>query len=137
MELYHGTDEITAKNISDGSLLIKRELGGGELGMGFYTADNLAMAIIFAKGRYGSSGKVVEFDIDKSEFTNLEMKLIKKRHKVFKVWRRILKLKKRFKYLFHTDVVLAPFATIEICWQYKFESKKAEDFINESNKRLL
>lgn len=138
MKLYHGTEKKFSNLVMSIPNQIDRTKGGGELGMGFYAGDNLAMAAIFAKGKYGNSNaSVIEFDIDKTEFSKLDMKLVKTRKTVFDIWTKILESKKRHKYLYNTDVVVAPFATIEVAIQYKFESEKAEKFINKMNKSLI
>lgn len=138
MKLYHGTDKKFSNLVMSLPNQIDRTKGGGELGMGFYAGNNLAMAVIFAKGKYGNSdASVIEFDIDKTEFSKLDMKLVKTRKNVFDIWRKIIESKKRHKYLYNTDVVVAPFATVEVAIQYKFESKKAERFINKMNKSLI
>jgi len=137
MRVFHGTDHQTATQIINTDGFIDRTKGGGELGMGFYVGDSLAIAAAFAQGKFNTNGAVVAFDLDESEFSKLNIRLVKKREKVFILWRRIISLKKRFLYLFNVDVVVAPFATIDICMQYKFESQKGEDFMNGSDKNLV
>lgn len=138
MKLYHGTKKEFSQLVISTPNAIDRTKGGGELGMGFYTGDDLALAAIFAKGKYGNNNaSVIEFDIDKIEFAKLNIILVKDRTTVFSSWKKIIKSKKRHLHLYNADVVLAPFATIEICKQYKFESEKAEKFINDMNKTLI
>lgn len=137
MEIYHGTDNATSQNIIDQPNFIDTTKGGGELGMGFYTSDNPALVAIWAKGRYGKGAKIIEFKFEISDFIKLDIHLIRKRDKLNIFWKRIKSLKQRLTYLFHKDVVMAPFATIDICIQYKFESKTAQDFINKSFKKIL
>lgn len=138
MTLYHGTEQNFANQVMTLSNQIDRTKGGGELGMGFYAGDNLALAAIFAKGKYGNkNASVIEFEIDSTEFAKLNIVLVRSRDVVFKSWRNILSQKKRFTYLYLKDVVMAPFATIDVCIQYKFESKRAEIFINNTNKKLI
>lgn len=138
MKLYHGTEKNFSNLVMSSPNQIDRTKGGGELGMGFYAGDNLAMAAIFAKGKYGNSeASVIEFDIDKTEFSKLHMIQVKTRKNVLNIWRKIIVSKKRHKYLYNTDVVVAPYATVEFATQYKFESAKAEGFINRMNKSLI
>lgn len=137
LQLYHGTTKDFSRDLVSIPNLIDRTKGGGELGMGFYLGDNLAMAVIFAKGRYGINSGVVEFDIEKKEFAKLELWLIKLRQRVYLKWRMILANNKRFTYVFNKDIVMAPYATVDVCVQYKFESVKAESLLNASTKRII
>lgn len=138
MKLYHGTNKAFANLVLSKPDQIDRTRGGGELGMGFYAGNDLATAAIFSKGRYGiKNASVIEFEIDKKEFAKLDMRLIKKRKTVYLKWRSILDRGLRFTYLFNTDVVVAPFATIDVFAQYKFESEKSEKFINGMNKNII
>lgn len=136
-QVYHGTDRVTAKNIVSKSNYIDRTKGGGELGMGFYVGDSVAIAAAFAKAKFNVSGEVIEFDMKKSEFIKLDIHLVKRREKVYLMWKKIITLKKRLLYQFNKDVVVAPFATIDICMQYKFESERGVDFLNNCVKRIL
>lgn len=136
-QVYHGTDRVTAQNIVNKPNYIDRTKGGGELGMGFYVGDSEAIAAAFAKSKFNFSGEVIEFDMNKSDFIKLDIHLVKRREKVYLLWRKIISMKKRLLYMFNKDVIVAPFATIDICMQYKFESQKGEDFINSCPKRIL
>ena len=137
LKLYHGTTKDFSRDLVTIPNAIDRTKCGGELGMGFYLGDNLGMAVIFAKGRYGNNSGVVQFDIKKTEFAKLELYLIKLRQKVFLKWKWIIGSDQRLKYLFKKDVVIAPFATVDFGVQYKFESVKAETLLNVSNKIVI
>lgn len=137
LQLYHGTTKEFSQELITKRDPIDRTKGGGELGMGFYLGDNLGMAIIFAKSRYGVDAGVIEFDIDKKEFAKLDLFLVKLRKQVYLKWRTILSKKMRFSYVFNKDVIMAPFATVDICIQYKFESAEAEKLVNKSQKRQI
>ena len=137
LQLYHGTTKEFTQDLASKLDPVDRTKGGGELGMGFYLGDNLGMAVIFAKGRYGVDAGVVEFDIDKKEFAKLDIFLVKLRKQVYLKWRSIISKKMRFTYVFGKDVIMAPFATVDICIQYKFESAKAEKLVNDSQKRPI
>jgi len=137
LQLYHGTTDEFSQELVTKADPVDRTKGGGELGMGFYLGDNLAMAIIFANGRYGPNGGVVEFDIDKREFAKLNHHMVKFRQKVYLKWKWIIAQGKRFTFTFGKDVIMAPFATVEICIQYKFESVRAEKLVNDSLKRRI
>jgi len=137
MTVYHGTDPHSAHHIVNTPDYIDRFKGGGELGMGFYVGDNIALAASFAKGKFGAEGKVIEFSLNKSDFVSLDIHILKKREKVYLLWQKILSAKKRHSYQLGHDVIVAPFATIDICVQYKFESEEAEQFINASKSRIV
>lgn len=137
MNLYHGTLKEFSSKVMKLPNQIDRTKGGGELGMGFYTGNNLAMAVIFAKGKYGNDGSVIEFDIIETDWAKLDFLLVKSRSSLFINWKKIIRQKTRFSFLYNTDVVFAPFATIDICVQYKFESTRAENFINSTVKKLI
>jgi hypothetical protein len=137
MKLYHGTEKTFSSKVMTLPNQIDRTKGGGELGMGFYVGDNLVLAVIFAKGKFGNDASVIEFEIVENEFAKLNLLVVKTRSLVLTKWRWIISQKKRFTYIYNADVVMSPFATIEICLQYKFESVRAENFINATNKNLI
>jgi len=135
MVTYHGTDHLSANAIISNVDVTR---GGGELGRGFYVGENIALAASLAKGKYGSNGKIIKFDIDDSEYVKLNTKILNRRQYVYRLWQSLLRRKKAFKHLVNVDVVCAPFATIDFSCQYKFESKSAENVINNhSTKNIL
>lgn len=137
ISVYHGTDRQTATQMVSVPNFIDRTRGGGELGMGFYAGDSVAIAAAFAQSKFPFQEGVVRIDIEDTDLAKLQVHLVKRRERVFLFWRRIIRLGQRFSYLFGKDIVVAPFATIDICMQYKFESERAEVLVNACPKKLL
>lgn len=135
MIVFHGTDITSANSILKRVDVTK---GGGELGRGFYLGENVALAASLSKGKFGGNSKVVKFDINDSEFVKLDIRTINKARYVYRTWQSLLRRKKAFTYLYNSDVICAPYATINFSYQYKFESASAENVINlHSIKRIL
>ncbi|WP_116787919.1 DUF3990 domain-containing protein [Flavobacterium psychrotrophum] len=133
---YHGTSSEFAESIVGPPSNVDLTLGKGELGKGFYTGSSIALAAIWARSRYEDQGVVIEFEIPKANFVQLKGLLIKTQHEVVTHWETLKLAKKTKKFKFEDiDYVVAPFATVEHTGnQFKFESKKAEDELNSSNK---
>ncbi|GAB5514002.1 MAG: hypothetical protein Rhob2KO_17270 [Rhodopirellula baltica] len=128
MKVYHGTNDTNATAIAS-KIDVKK--GGGELGRGFYAGENIALAAAWAQGRFGSkNAKVVEIDVPNSDFVSLSIKQIGHVRRLMRLWYRLQKKRTTRTYLFGSDVVVAPFATISFSNQYKFESKTAETTLN-------
>jgi hypothetical protein len=129
MIVFHGTDTNCAN-----SILLKVDVtkGGGELGRGFYAGESIGLAASFAQGRFPGNHKVVKLEIDESAFVNLKIKTIKRIEFVYRSWQNLLRQREASSFLFNFDVVQAPFATLEFSYQYKFESTRAEDVLNNS-----
>jgi hypothetical protein len=70
MEMYHGTKASAANSIQGLPTNVNVNLGGGEMGKGFYVGDNLTLAIAWAKGRHRQPA-VIEFEIDKRQYATL------------------------------------------------------------------
>lgn len=134
MIVFHGTDTTCANSIINN---INVTLGGGELGRGFYAVENIGLAASFAQGKFPGNHKVVKLEIDESAFVNLRIKTIKRIEYVYRTWQSLLKRKKAFSFLFNVDIVQAPFATIEFSYQYKFESKQAENVLNNNSIKTI
>jgi hypothetical protein len=134
MKLFHGTNVAGANSIVGPPQAADVTKGGGELGRGFYTGDNLSLAVAWAAGRHGpSSAKVIEIDIDNSAYAALNIKIIQKWKHVFQFWRYLIKNSAVSTHLFGYDVVCAPFATISMSHQVKFESTAAEGVLNKKS----
>lgn len=127
MTVFHGTNTTSANSIIKNIDVTK---GGGELGRGFYAGESIGLAAAFAQGRFPGNYKVVKLEIDDTAFVNLRIKTIKRIEFVYRTWQSLLRRKKAFSFLFNTDVVQAPFATLEFSYQYKFESSQAETVLN-------
>lgn len=135
MKVYHGTDEDSAKNLIK-NIQVKK--GGGELGRGFYTGENIALAAALAFGKFGPSGKVLSLDINDHHFAGLNIRVLTKRKVVYEHWKHLIFKKESHHFTFGQDVICGPFATIEFSYQYKFESEKSEDVLNDhSIKEIL
>lgn len=112
-----------------GILNVDVSLGNGEMGQGFYVGDNMTLAISWAKGRFGKSASVLEFDVDNRQYAKLSFHRLSA-YSVVRTWTQYKLLNK--KVVFGADVVFGPFATITFGAQYKFESKNAESLLNSS-----
>lgn len=138
MQLFHGTGINHATSIVTGPPhSIDVTLGGGELGRGFYLGNSYGMAVIWAKGKFGSNARVLKFHIEESHFMQLDGKVIKKRTKVYELWQDLIKAGSSNQFTFEADYILAPFATSDIGEQFKFESYKAEAVLNASKIVIL
>jgi hypothetical protein len=127
MGLYHGTNRQGAEAIVT---RVDVSLGGGELGQGFYTGNSLHHALALAIGRYGSNKAVVKLDISEPAYLTLIPLTISRRKYVFQNWRSYIKRRETQTHHYGYDVIAAPFATFDIYVQYKFESMKAENVLN-------
>lgn len=138
MIAFHGTDKDSAKNIVGPPSKIDVTKGSGELGRGFYLGENISLAASLSKGKFGNNWAVVKFNIDDSAYVQLNIRTISRRQYVFHLWHNLIRKSRTFLHLFHTDVVCAPFATIDFSYQYKFESIDAQAVLNNnSTKQIL
>lgn len=69
MEQYHGTNATVAIALTNGNISV--DLGGGELGKGFYTGDLPHEAFNWAHHQYGRDKSVVKFVLADNDFLNL------------------------------------------------------------------
>ena len=126
---YHGTNSKTATNITNG--LIDRNLGGGELGKGFYTGNLLFEAIAWAWHKYKKDNAVAIFSIEDTDFLKLDPLCLDKPTTIR--YRNLIRCKDETKiFEFNKNAVWAPIVGKEAYnfTQIKFESKQAEDLIN-------
>ena len=131
MIVFHGTSAAAAAQIVGPPPTVDVTRGRGELGRGFYVGDSVALAISWAKGRYGPSlGKTIEIDVDNSAFATLSVMQIGKRRYVWWQWKYLAFKSRTGTYLSGYDVVCAPFATLDMSLQIKFESAAAEKVLN-------
>lgn len=138
MIAYHGTDRTSANNIVGPPPNIDVTRGGGELGRGFYVGENIALAASLSKGKYGVNGVVIKFDIDDASYIQLNTKVLNRRQYIYRLWQSLLTRSRAFKHLFNVDVICAPFATIDFSYQYKFESRNAQNALNQNSiKQIL
>jgi|SRR6218665_134426 len=131
MTFYHGCEKVSATSIQSTTSPsnVNVGLGNGEMGQGFYVGDNLTLAISWAKGRFGATASVLEFDVNNTKYASLSFRRLSA-SSVVRTWTQYKRLKKNI--LFGSDIVFGPFATIPFAAQYKFESLNAETVINHS-----
>lgn len=135
---FHGTSLTNAKKIVGSPNQVDVTQGRGELGQGFYTGTSIALAAIWAQSRYQENGAVIKFEINESDFIQLNGYYIKKRNKLKNIWNLLIDKGTTLTHKFGYDYVISPFATIEeIGNQLKFESKKAENTLNNSKATIL
>ncbi|KQM23424.1 MULTISPECIES: DUF3990 domain-containing protein [unclassified Chryseobacterium] len=138
MIAFHGTDRTSASNIVGTPSNIDVKRGGGELGRGFYLGENIALAASLSRGKFGTNGVVIKFDIDDSAYVSLNTKVLNRRQYVYRLWQSLITRSRAFQHLFNVDVVCAPFATIDFSYQYKFESQNAQSTLNNNSiKQIL
>lgn len=129
MEQYHGTNTITATDISNG--MVKVNSGGGELGQGFYTGDLEFEAFNWAWHKYQRNKAVVMLQINDDDLLNLQplcLDVIMTQKS-----RRLIRLSRQTRtYLFHENAIWAPVVG-KLCHgfnQIKFESEESELLLN-------
>ena len=145
---YHGTSKTIADNLISGN--IKVDVGGGELGKGFYTGNLLYKAFSRAH-RYGKKNMaVVEFIFNDDDFLSYDINYLSFIASYLK-YVEIAKKGKKEELFFNKDIIFASVVgdrTIIPYWEWKikklhkivpcfsqikFESNKAEKYLN-SNK---
>ena len=130
---FHGTDKESANSIVGNPNKINVELGGGELGRGFYTGNSMHIAASWAwirsEKRKIEPGLIV-FEMEDAKIAKLSVHHIKTREEVDKLHKELQDNDERRSRLFGKDYVIAPFQSIDSALQYKFESKEAETIIN-------
>lgn len=130
---YHGTSPAIAQELINKTISVK--LGGGELGQGFYTGDQLHQAKAWAKHRFNQSRenvlKLEHLDEDVFSLAIKEMNTnqanLKRSH--------IKKKGTTRTYTFNVDMVWSPIVGTDRLStdQYKWESEIAATLLN-SNK---
>ncbi len=135
---FHGTSISNANKIVGSPNKVDVSLGRGELGQGFYTGTSIALAAIWAQSRHRSNSAVIKFELSESDFVKLSGHVIKKRKCLKKIWNDLIKQKKTLTHKFGFDYIISPFATVEETGsQLKFESKKAENVLNNSRADII
>lgn len=132
MKQYHGTNKTAAILISTGQIDVN--IGGGELGKGFYTGDLIHRAFNWAYHKSQQDGAVVVFNFSDEDFLGLNPLCLESlmTHR----YRRYIRdngSTRTFK--FNENVVWAPVVGREYnnFNQIKFESIIAQDFLNAEN----
>ena len=134
MDMYHGTNSVAASAIAK---KVEVNLGGGELGQGFYAGESIALAAAWSQGRFNKDAKVVKVKLPDSDFVKLRIKQVGHFGYLRQLWRKLKTTHATKTFKFGADVVVAPFATLSFSYQYKFESPNAETVLNSSATRTV
>jgi len=129
MELYHGTNVQNANEIENGNITV--DLGGGELGKGFYIGDLPHEAFNWAWHQYKTDKSVVKLIIEDDDIINQDPLCLNYEETCKK--RNSLRLDKTTRtFVFDRNIVWAPVVgkNIPNFSQLKIESKSAETFVN-------
>lgn len=132
MEQYHGTNTTSANLIATGNIDVN--LGGGELGKGFYTGDLKHQAFNWAWHQYQQDKSVVVINFNDDDFLGLNPLCLElfmtHRHR-----RHIRDTGTTRTFEFDENAVWAPVVGREYhnFNQIKFESIDAQDFLNDVN----
>jgi hypothetical protein len=136
MNLFHGTSRSGADSIEGPPINVNVNIGGGELGRGFYLGDNMTLAISWAKGRNRQPG-VLDFNIDNRQYAQLSFRQLS-HTQVLNTWHQLRKLGTHRAHLFTFDVVFGSLATAPYACQYKFETNNSQTLLNNSTiQRIL
>jgi hypothetical protein len=131
MIVFHGTSSVAAAQIVGPPVNVDVTKGAGELGRGFYTGDNISLAVAWAKGRFGvSQGKTIQIDVDNSAYAALNVLSLGRRRYVWWNWKYLVFKSRATTHLFGYDAICAPFATLDMSLQIKFESAAAQNVLN-------
>lgn len=132
IDCYHGTSDATADDLIAGKIDIK--VGGGELGMGFYTGEYLWVAKSWAANRHGLNGAVLHVKVNDKDFFDLAPLLLS-RLDALKQRDEIREARTTRTHTFNGNLVWSPIVgtTRVDADQYKFESATAENLLNSPN----
>ncbi len=131
MNLFHGTNKLYAKKIKKGKIDVN--LGGGELGKGFYIGDLPHQAFNWAWHRYKKNKAVVKLEINDDDI--ILQKPLCLNYMETNLYRRKIKIRNQTKtFLFNENLVWAPIVgkNIPNFNQIKIESDSAENLVNSS-----
>jgi hypothetical protein len=130
MLVYHGTSGATALHLSAGNVDVA--LGGGELGMGFYTGEYLHVAKPWAIHRYRDRQQnVVTFDVGDADVGAMDVLIFDRGEASFH--RSNIKRSRRTRtYRFHCDMVWSPIVGTDKIFanQHKWESDLSQNYLN-------
>lgn len=129
--VYHGTAVSHANELVKGN--VKVNVGGGELGCGFYLGTALHVAKAWAKQRHNCES-VVEFEFEDDEFWDFEI-LSLSREEAQNYRLSIKKDNATRHFTFGADVVWSPIVGGPKVYsdQHKWESQRGESFLNGNN----
>lgn len=136
IDCYHGTSDAAARELIAGKIDVT--IGGGELGMGFYTGEYLWVAKSWAANRHGLQSAVVHVEVNDKDFFELEPILLSRldalRH------RDDIRTKSATRvHTFGANIVWSPIVgtTRVDAEQYKFENKKSESLLNSAKVKRM
>nr|WP_278281518.1 RHS repeat-associated core domain-containing protein [Clostridium saccharobutylicum] len=75
VKLYHGTSNDAASSIRSNGVDLNHGIRNMDFGRGFYTTTDLGQAKNWVEHKFKGNGEVLEFNIPKSEFDNLNNKV--------------------------------------------------------------
>lgn len=129
MDLYHGTNNDNANEITSGN--ISTDFGGGELGKGFYLGDLPHEAFNWAWHQYKTEKCVVKFTIQDDDVLN-QNPLCLNYEQTCSKRNKIRSEKTTRTFIFHRNIVWAPVVgkNIPNFSQLKIESESAENLVN-------
>ena len=130
MQVFHGTSPAIAASLAAGGVDVT--LGGGELGMGFYTGQYLHVAKPWAIHRYGARRRnVVEFTVDDDDVLAMNVVTLEAGEASF--IRANLKRRGTTRtHMFSCDMVWSPIVGTDKIQsdQHKWESLQSEASLN-------
>ena len=130
MFTFHGTSANVASSLAAGGVSVA--LGGGELGLGFYTGEHLHEAKAWAVHQSGDRQRnVVMFDLPENELEQLSVTLLD--HRTAALRRAELKASGQTRtFHFGVDMVWAPIVGSDRATgdQHKWESATSEMLLN-------
>lgn len=136
MVVYHGTSSHAAQLLATSPCPVSVSKGGGELGQGFYTGENIALAASWARGRFGATGSVLEITLNDSSYVRLNV-LTLNWPRVVSCWNQLQAAKTTHSHRFGYDVIYGPLATYAHAAQHKFESAAGEQTLKTGNWKIL
>jgi hypothetical protein len=129
MDQYHGTNTTYANEISNGQIDVN--IGGGELGQGFYTGDLPHEAFNWAWHQYQRNKSVVKLIVHDEDFLNLNP-LCLDLWETYRCRNTIRDVGETRSFRFQRNVIWAPVAgkCILNFNQFKYEGDSAQNYLN-------
>lgn len=131
MRVYHGTSQGTAETLVANPEFLDLTVGGGEIGQGFYTGESIALAMSWAKGRRGPTGRVLAITIEDPIYASLQRNILT-HAEVAATWEDLRRSGTTRTFKFGCDVVEGPLVKYPNALQYKFESEQAATVLKRS-----
>jgi len=127
---YHGSSPTIIQDILQQGISVN--LGGGELGKGFYTGEHLHEAKAWAYHKTKTKkNNVIEFEHNDDDVLELDIKNIKA-PEANRIRYKLKKYNQTRTFIFNVDLVWSPIVGTDRVngIQYKWESDKAEALLN-------